>query len=463
LYLQVCDGYREAVAGGRLRPGQRIPSTRSLAAALGISRLPVLVAYEQLIAEGYFEARPGSGTFVSRELPSEARLLHRPEGTGPGRAGGRRIARRSSRLARPAAPWARGFGAFRLSEPALDHFPFPAWSRLLARHARTAAQYGSALGDLHLREELAAYLASARGVRCEADQVMIVSGSQQALEITARVLLDPGDRVWVEEPGYAGARGAIAMAGGRPVPVPIDGEGLVVARARRSGRRARAAVVTPSHQYPLGVTMSAARRLQLLEWAREAGAWIVEDDYDSEYRYDSQPIAALQGIDRDQRVIYLGSFSKVLFPGLRVGYVVVPRDLTAPFIAVREAMDIQPPALLSAALADLIAEGHFARHVRRTSQLYRERRRVLVECLRDLGPSWEVVGAEAGIHLVVLCGRRPDRPLALRAAQAGLHVMPLSSCYAGPPTRQGLVLGYGGTPTHDIPGAVAKLRSVVEA
>jgi GntR family transcriptional regulator/MocR family aminotransferase len=318
------------------------------------------------------------------------------------------------------------------------------------------------MGDLSLRQALAAYLGTARAVRCEAEQIMVVSGSQQALEITVRVLLDPGQPVWVEEPGYGGARDALAMAGARLVPVPVDQEGLDVAAGIRICRRARAALVTPSHQYPLGATMSASRRLQLLDWAQATGSWIIEDDYDSEYRYESQPIAALQGLDRDARVIYIGTFSKVLFPALRVGYLVIPADLVERFAAVREAMDICPPALTPAVLADFIVEGHFARHLRRTSLLYSERRSALVESLRrHFGPRLRVVGAEAGIHLVALLDRPGDRSIALRAAREGLWAMPLSACYLGKPLHHGLVLGYGGTSVEEMPKAVDRLRRVI--
>ncbi|HET8646422.1 MAG TPA: PLP-dependent aminotransferase family protein [Vicinamibacteria bacterium] len=470
LYQQICDGYRAAIAERRLRAGQRLPSTRALAAALGISRIPVLIAFDQLLAEGYFEARVGSGTFVSSTLPHDPDTLQRPSTRGAGRPPGPRpLARHAAAVLRaPPQPWLAGFGPFRMSEPALHHFPFRVWSRLMARHTRRlggrALNYGSPLGDLAFRQTLAAYLGAARGVRCEPEQIMVVSGSQQALEITARVLLDPGDAAWVEEPGYGGARDALAMAGARLVPVPVDDEGLDVAAGIRSAPRARAAVVTPSHQYPLGATMSAARRLQLLDWAQERGAWIVEDDYDSEYRYDSQPIAALQGIDRDARVVYIGTFSKVLFPALRVGYLVIPADLVDRFAAVREAMDICPPAAVAAVLTDFIAEGHFARHLRRTSALYRQRREVLVEELgRGPGRRFQVVGAEAGIHLVALSGRPGDRAIAERAAGAGLWAMPLSACYLGRPLRHGFVLGYGGTSVAEIPRAVQRLRRIIGA
>jgi len=472
LYQQICDAYRDAIVEGRLRASQRLPSTRTLAAALEISRIPVLSAFEQLLAEGYFETRIGSGTFVSRTLPSDARSPERPSGPAETRqAGPRVVASRPAKLLRVAPrpePWLGGTGAFRMSQPALDHFPLDVWSRLVARHSRrmlrSALGYGSPMGDPALRQALAAHLRTARAVRCEAEQIMIVSGSQQALEITARVLLDPGAPVWVEEPGYGGARDALAMAGARLVPVPVDGEGLDVAAGIRMSPRARAALVTPSHQYPLGATMSAARRLQLLDWAQANGSWIVEDDYDSEYRYESQPIAALQGLDRDARVVYLGTFSKVMFPALRTGYVVIPADLVDRFAAVREAMDICPPWLSSAALADFIVEGHFARHLRRTGALYRARRSALAESLRrHFGHRLRVVGAEAGMHLVALGGGRADRAVAARAAREGLWVLPLSSCFLGEPRLHGLVLGYGGTSAEEMPKAVRHLRRVFDA
>jgi GntR family transcriptional regulator/MocR family aminotransferase len=470
LYQQICDGYRDAIIERRLRGGQRVPSTRTLAAELRISRIPVLTAFDQLLAEGYFESRAGSGTFVSSTFLDDVGSRERPAaGPSARRPGTRSTARRPATLLRSAPePWLAGFGPFRMSEPTLDHFPFAIWSRLVARHSRGvgrgALNYGSPLGDLRFRQALAAYLGTARAVRCEAGQIMVVSGSQQALEIAARVLLDAGQPAWVEEPGYGGARDALAMAGARLVPVPVDREGLDVAAGIKRCRRARVALVTPSHQYPLGATMSAARRLQLLDWAQATGSWIIEDDYDSEYRYESQPIAALQGLDRDARVVYIGTFSKVLFPALRVGYLVVPSDLVDRFSAVREAMDICPPALPAAVLTDFIMEGHFARHLRRTSLLYRERRSALVEGIRrDLGPRWEVVGAEAGIHLVALCDRPGDRAISERAAREGLWAMPLSACYLGPPLLNGLVLGYGGTSLADMPRAAQRLRRAIAA
>jgi GntR family transcriptional regulator/MocR family aminotransferase len=473
LYRQLYEGFREAILAGLLEGGQRLPSTRGLAGELQISRLPVLTAFEQLLAEGYFESRAGAGTFVARSLAD------------PQRASGRRAAGRTTPLrpelrpgrrdvaANPGLPlgkqepWLQGLGPFRVSQIAVDHFPLQVWSGLVARHGRNprASQmlYGDSMGDLRFRETLAAYLRTSRGVRCTPEQILVTSGSQHALVIASRVLLDPGDEVWMEEPGYPGARDALAIAGARLVPVPVDEEGLDVAAGVARSPQARAAYVTPSHQYPLGATMTASRRLQLLDWAQRSGAWILEDDYDSEYRYESQPIAALQGLDRDSRVIYIGTFSKVLFPALRVGYLVVPADLVSRFAALRAAIDDFPPALYQAVLTDFLAEGHFARHLRRMRQLYRERRGALVDALRsEPGTALQVLGEGAGMHLTaVLEEGAQDRRISEQAARQGLWAMPLSACYLGEPSRSGLVLGYGGTGLPEIQDGVRRLAGLL--
>ena len=319
------------------------------------------------------------------------------------------------------------------------------------------------MGHLAFREAVASYLRTARAVRCEADQVMAVSGSQQALQLIARALVDPGSAVWVEEPGYAGARAVLRLRGARLVPVPVDDEGLDVSAGAARCAKASAAYVTPSHQYPLGMVMSVSRRLQLLDWARRSGAWIIEDDYDSEYRYGSPPIASLQGLDSDSRVLYVGTFSKVLFPSLRLGYVVVPRDLVGRFTAVRDATDIFPATLPQAVLADFIREGHFARHLRRMRTVYGERRAALVDGLREeLGGALEPVGDEAGMHLVARLRRKiDDRAVSARAAHAGTWAMPLSSCYVGRAAARGFVLGFGGTSPAEISRGVRGLRAAL--
>src|SRR5581483_7587622 len=309
------------------------------------------------------------------------------------------------------------------------------------------------------RETVATYLRTARAVHCEADQIMAVSGSQQALDISARVLLDPGSRVWIEEPSYQLTRYALTMAGCHLIPVPVDGEGLDVAAGIQRSRTARAAYVTPSHQFPLGVTMSASRRLQLLDWAQSAGSWILEDDYDSEYRYEKMPIASLQGLDRNSRVIYIGTFSKTLFPSLRLGYMVIPSDLVDRFAGVRRAMDLFPAHLYQAVLTDFIRDGHFARHIRKTRLLYSERRDALVEALRiEFGSLLDVVGGEAGMHLVVTLPKGMlDNKISVRAAAQKLWLWPLSACYLSKALRQGFILGFGSTKAAEMRQAVRRL------
>jgi GntR family transcriptional regulator/MocR family aminotransferase len=293
---------------------------------------------------------------------------------------------------------------------------------------------------------------------------MVVSGSQQALDITARVLFDKGNRVLVEEPGYRLGRAVLAAAGCQLVPVPVDNDGMVISEVIRRRQKARAAFVTPSHQFPLGSTMSATRRLHLLNWAQSTGTWIIVDDYDSEYRFESRPVASLQGLDRNARVIYIGTFSKVLFPSLRIGYIVIPPDLVERFMAVRIAMDIFPPYLYQEVLTDFMNQGHFGRHIRRMRQLYGERRTVLIESLREeFGDRLEVHGAEAGMHLTVTMNDgRSDRAIAAKAAAERLWLWPLSPSYLGKKARQGFVLGFGSITTNQIPRAVRKFRTIFD-
>lgn len=470
LYKQVYDGYRRAIVEGRLGSGQRVPSTRVLAQELGISRMPVLNAYAQLLAEGYFESRIGSGTVVSRSLPERIDNAEPPPiQSGKDNRKRRRVSTRCSNLA--GAEWfytMRGQGAFNVSQIGFDCFPLRLWNSLVTRHVRntraTSLDYGDPMGSMELREKIAAYLRISRGVRCEARQIMIVSGSQQGLEITARVLLDPGDRVWMEEPGYRFARSVFVFNGCVVVPVRVDDQGLNVADGTKKCRDARAVLVTPSHQYPLGVTMSASRRLQLLDWAERSGSWIIEDDYDSEYRYEGMPVNSLQGLDRNSRVVYIGTLSKVLFPSLRLGYVVIPEDLVERFLAARFALDIGPPTFHQAVLADFIGEGHFARHIRRMRAVYAERRNALIESLhRYFGPRLEIMGAETGMHFSLVLNGIPDQEISARAARENLWLVPLSRQYMGKPTKQGFILGFGSTAVQEMPAAVRKLRTLVQA
>ncbi|HEY6272530.1 MAG TPA: PLP-dependent aminotransferase family protein [Terriglobales bacterium] len=470
LHQQIYDAYRGAIAARNLGAGQQVPSTRSLACELRISRIPVLDAYSQLLAEGYFEARSGSGTFVSRAIAEPATPTGFSKPPARTRTGPRSISYRSTLLPRfKLAPWLAGWGAFVVGQLALEKFPFSVWSGLLLRHSRQvrikSLHFSDPMGSESFRETIASYLRTVRAVNCEAGQIMVVSGSQQALEISARVLFDPGSAVWVEEPGYRLGQQVLRMAGCNLIPVPVDHEGLNVGAGIERGGRTRAAYVTPSHQFPLGVTMSASRRLQLLDWAQRSGAWIIEDDYDSEYRYANMPVASLQGLDRNARVIYIGTFSKTLFPSLRMGYMVIPHDLIDRFVAVRHAMDVYPPHLYQQVLTDFIQEGHFARHVRRMRQVYGERRNVLVDAIGDaFGDRLQLLGADAGIHLTAMLPKPVnDRDIAERAARENLWLWPLSPCYLNKNSGQGFILGFGSTSAREIPGRVRQLRKVVES
>ncbi len=470
MYRQLYDWFRSAILKGQLRPGQRVPSTRGLALELRISRIPVLSAFEQLHAEGYLQTFRGSGTVVARSIPEEISRPRMGNRREPAQhRGPRKLSRDAALLAASPQAWLNSLGAFRVSLPALDQFPIAVWSKLVARHSRHQKKeemaYGDVMGYAPLRVAIAEYLGAVRAVRCDPAQVMVVTGSQQALQLCARVLIDPNARVWMEEPGYPGAHQALTTFGARLVPVPVDEEGLNVGEAIRRCRNARAAYITPSHQYPLGMTLSAARRLRLLDWATQTGSWIIEDDYDSEYRFGTRPIAALQGLDTDARVIYIGTFSKVLFPSLRLGYLIVPQDLVPAFAAARDAADIFSSTLYQVVLTDFIREGHFARHIRRMRVLYMARRNALVAAIHEqMGSALEVVSAEAGMHLVgLLPPAVDDHAVAKSAARNGISAMPLSSCYLKRPPRGGVILGYGGTDEQQIREGVRKLAISLRA
>jgi GntR family transcriptional regulator / MocR family aminotransferase len=464
LYRQIYESYRTKILSRELRAGQLVPSSRDLARELRISRLPVLNAYAQLLAEGYFETRIGAGTFVARafpETPTHSATQILPDSEPRQRS----VSAHASALPPYERPyWAAHLGPFQVGQPALREFPVRKWSKLVARCARRMTvdrlRYGNPMGLEELRKVIASYLRTSRGVRCDSGQIMIVSGSQQALDISTRVLLNAGARVWIEDPGYWLARYVLRGAGCRAVPVPVDAEGLNVAEGTKRCRMGRAAFVAPSHQFPLGVTMSAGRRLQLLEWASTVGAWIVEDDYDSEYRYDSMPIASLQGLDQHARVIYIGTFTKVLFPSLRLGYIVIPNDLVERFLAFRQAMDLCPPQETQVVVAEFIRSGHFSRHIRKMRTIYAERRRVLVrEIERAFGDSCTVVGTDAGMHLTLMMrSRLRDQEVAAKALQRKVLVSPQSLTYVGRAPQQGLVLGFGNADVAQIPGSVQLLR-----
>lgn len=471
LHDQVYDGIRSAILAGQLAANTRLPASRALAQELGISRNTVMEAYAQLLSEGYIEGKTGSGTYVTHTLPDSILQLGRASGV-VAKLERRNLSRRGVLLAATPVSLSRDSGrprAFRPGLPTFETFPFDIWAKLMARHWRQPTadllSYGDAAGYPPLREAIAEYLIAARGVRCTPDQVIIVAGSQQGLDLSARVLLDPGDKAWVEDPGYMGARGALASAGAELVPVPVDSEGLNISQAIARCPTARLVYITPSHQYPLGVTMSLARRLALLEWAHQAGAWILEDDYDSEYRYTGRPLPALQGLDAEDRTVYLGTLSKTLFPSLRLGYLVVPADLAHAFIAAKALMDRHAPVVEQAVLAAFITEGHFARHIRRTRMLYAQRQEALVKAAAlHLKGLLEVYPAEAGMHLVgYLPADIDDQAISLKAAEFGVEAPALSLYQQSPPYRSGLLLGYAAFGHAEINEGVRQLAKALRS
>jgi GntR family transcriptional regulator/MocR family aminotransferase len=448
IYLQLTNRIRDAILRGELGPGTRLPSTREIAHDLKVSRNTAANAFDALMAEGFVEGRLGSGTYVARVLPDECLSAPRAPARDARTGAGASLSSRGERLAAIAAEMTgpQRAIAFRMSTPAIDAFPLETWERLHARSRpiprRAILGYPDPAGYEPLREAIASYLRVARSVRCDADQIVVVGGTEQGIALVARALLDAGDAAWVEDPGYPGARIALESAGGRSIPVPVDAEGLEVARARRLAPAARLAYVTPSHQFPLGVTTSDERRRELLEWARDEGAWILEDDYDSEYRYTTRPAPSLQGTDAGGRTIFVGSFSKVLFPSLRLGYLVLPRDLVAPVLATKLAE--APATREQIVLADFMNEGHFFAHLRRLRALSAERQAIALAALRRLDGALEVDASDAGMFLVArLADGVSDVAVSRAAARLGVDAQALSPFYASRERAgNGLLLGY---------------------
>jgi GntR family transcriptional regulator / MocR family aminotransferase len=469
LFRQLYEGLRNLILEGRVAAGARLPATRRLADELGVSRNTVVSAYEQLLAEGYLEGWMGSGTYVPRALPDEM-IAVRPAASPGQTAGARRprLSRRGKVLVQPdhRASCFQGVPRpFRISGPALEAFPHDIWRRLVARHHRRPPpehmSYDHPAGFGPLRQAIAEHLGQARAVHCDPEQVLILAGAQQAFDLSTRLLLDPGDQAWVEHPGYPGMWAVLRAAAVDIVPVPVDGEGLDVSAGQRLGPDARLVYVTPSHQYPLGVTLSLARRLALLDWARRAGAWIIEDDYDSEFRYTGRPLAALQGLDPDGRVLYVGTFSKSLYPALRLAYLVVPPNLVEAFAAARAVTDRQGPTLMQAVVADFLREGHFVRHVRRMRTLYYELQETLLRAAqRDLDGLVELGPSATGMQVVGwLEPGRNDMEVSRAAARGGVEAAPLSSCCITRPERGGLLLGYAGFDARQIRDGVRRLAA----
>jgi GntR family transcriptional regulator/MocR family aminotransferase len=478
IYKQLYESIREQVLTGRLKSGAKLPSTRELASDLGVSRNTVLLAYNQLLAEGYIQGSVGSGTYVSAVL-SDARIQglegrRSPQLSEPARVDLSVYAKRLL-AGEPLPPpgWRKDRKPlrydFQYGVPAMADFPDRIWQRLVARRLRVRPYrsygYGPPEGYQPLREAVADYVRSSRGVQCAVDQVLIVNGSQQGLDLTSRILLNEQDRVVIENPHYQGARQVFVSLGARLIPIPVDEDGLRVDLLRKQAPKAKLAYVTPSHQFPSGAVLPVSRRLSLLAWARESCAYIIEDDYGGEFRYEGWPVPAIQGLDDSDRVIYVGTFSKSLFPSLRIGFLVVPPELIKPVLASKFLSDRQTPLLEQEVLAEFIQEGHFERHIRRTRTRYAARRKALLDALqKHLGDRIEITGANAGIHILLwlknISPRRlPD--LVDRAAAAGVGIYPVTPYYLKPPSRAGLLLGYISLNEDEIRAGIRLLATIL--
>ena len=468
-YRWLYAALRAEIVEGRLRPRTRLPATRELASQYGLSRGTIVNAFDQLKAEGYLEGSVGSGTYVSKILPEE--LFEVARETAAKRLAAQQWQPRISDYARRVRPFPYGeIGpnrAFRANMPALDLFPTTLWAQVAARRLRRVS--GNLLlgcypmGYQPLRQAIAGYLSTSRGVKCTPEQVAIVSGVQEALDLVARLFLNPGDRVCMENPGYPGAAIVFQAVGANVSAMPLDSEGM---QLQESGLRgARLVYVTPGHQFPSSVTMSLARRLQLLDWAAKSGALILEDDYDSEYRYAGRPVPALQGLDRRGLVLYTGSFSKVLFPSLRLGYLVVPPGLIDRVSATISITSRHAPLLEQAVLCDFIAEGHFGRHLRRMRQVYAERLSVLLESARQrLAGLLEISGVEAGLQTAgFLCAGLDGESAADAAAKRNVEVIPLSRYRLGGVVPEGLQLGFASVDSQEIRRGVRELAIALES
>lgn len=464
LFRQVYLGLRGAILAGTFHSGEKLPSTREVAEELGVSRTVVLLAYDRLLAEGFAEGRRGSGTYVAEGIG-----VKRPPRSGH---------EAPIRLSRFGASAAAALTRVRLPDPRardprynfahgrsdLETFPFEMWRRILLRCARnarvSALDYGLPGGDVALREAICGHLRRTRAVACDPPQVMVVNGSQQALDLVARVLIERGDRVATEEPGYQGTREVLRAAGARLEPVPVDAEGIDPARLPSA---ARLAFVTPSHQFPTGAILPLARRLALLEWAKRAGAVVVEDDYDGEFHYEGQPLESLQGLDREGRVIYIGTFSRTIFPALRIGYLVAPKGLAPAFTAAKWLCDRHTATLEQETLAEFISSGLYERYLRRVRRRNRVRRQVLLEAIgRHLGVRVEVTGAGAGAHVVLWPkGRVREEALIEGAAARGVGVYGIAPYYLKRPPRAGILLGYSRMREGEIREGIQRLAEAI--
>ncbi|MFJ2986234.1 PLP-dependent aminotransferase family protein [Collimonas sp. NPDC087041] len=445
MYRQLYQRFRESIADGRLRPGDRVPAVRALAAELNLARGTVDAAYQLLIGEGYLTTRGAAGTVVTPQLaPVSSSVLHAPA-----------VSATYQTTHSGTLPLALQMGL-----PALDAFPRKLWTRLAGRQLRQAGLeglvYPDPRGHALLRAAIATYLGISRGITCRPEQVFVCAGYRACLDLISHTLMQEGDTCWLEEPGYFMARNALLEAGAQLVPVPVDEQGMDVAQGIARCPDARFAVVTPTHQSPLGVSLSLPRRLALLDWANRQGSWIIEDDYDSEYRYQGKPLPALKSLDQQGRVLYTGTFSKVLFPGLRLAYLVVPAEQSDAFTRQADRLHNHCPYLLQATVAAFLNEGHFARHLNKMRNLYARRRQWLVDALHQQFGERLLINPQAGgMHLVAGLREGDDVELAQRARTVGIAVEPLSQWYLEAKPRHGLVIGFTNIESAEQASAVA--------
>jgi GntR family transcriptional regulator/MocR family aminotransferase len=466
LYRRVMHAVKTAIAAGELRVGERLPSTREAARDLGVSRNVVVLAYDQLAAEGYLATRAGSGAYVASDLPqsrqSPCDVVSESVDAPLSRFGARAGARQ--RLGNGAAAGPRI--DFRYGATSLDGLALAQWGRLLRRNLhKPIHNYGDAAGYAPLRQALSKHLLQHRGVAARSEEIIIVNGSQQALDLIARCMLDPGDAIIVENPHYDGARQIFEGVEARLIPCPVDGMGLDLSQAPGKARAARLVYVTPSHQFPTGAVMPVARRLQLIEWCAANNAFIIEDDYDSDFRFDARPVEAMRALDRAGCVIYVGTFAKSLFPSLRLGFVVAPPKLVNALANAKWLADQGSATLEQAVLADFLNEGLYARHIRRMSRVYARRRAALVRALkRVLGDEVDIEGCQAGVHIVAWLDRlklEQVGPLIAKLRRLDVGVYPIDTYYLGEaPPRAGLLMGYASVAEAEMDEGVKRLADV---
>ena len=467
IYRQIEDFLRQMILDGALLPSQKLPSTRELALELGVSRITIKSVYEQLISEGYVQGKTGAGTFVSEGLDGETPVVPSVDTIRKDYFDGNfsKIAEHIS-FSQASARYG-SILPFRPGVPALDKFPVKRWNKYLSR-ATTKSDianfsYGDLLGSEKLRASIARHLADSRGMKVDPKQILITSGAQQAFVLISYVLMNKNDTVWYENPGHIAGRDLLKIVGGDVSPVPIDKEGLNLPYAVLNFSKPKLIFTTPSHQQPLGITMSLQRRLTLLKYAHENASWVIEDDYDSEFRYRGRPLPALAALDKVGRVLYVGTFSKSLFPSVRIGYVVVPEILVDTFAKTRNIFGQTSSAITEEALSNFMDDGGFAEHIRKMRRLYRERRDILLDALKNhCSNILEPQQTDAGMHIIAdIKNGMSDRLAHLELLNAGIDSLPLSIYYEGSVQRQALVLGFSGVQKKVIPKLVTRMGRIL--